>query len=276
MTTTWRDATGMVAIAVMTPIGKTLNSLFTVKSASAVIPTACPAPVLVLCQITRETHIAMTATTRCLATGMAVTAAPPPTTWRPNTATIAYVWTPTTLALDVSINTWEMDFVMMQTTAPHAITTMATAARTDTMASSGTVKNAHARILQLTLLQKNVKGSAARINTRVTNTAMMITTTAAAAGTPVTVARTMAMLSNSSTVTNVNVWTLITRNPLALSRLTWAIPSATIQTTRLLATGTEATAAGIPKTRTRARLNSIIAQSVRNVLFVRFSAMLQR
>jgi len=52
----------------------------------------------------------MTATTKPLADGTVVTAV---VTLIPNTATIAYAWTPTTRALDASAHTMAMDSVMM-------------------------------------------------------------------------------------------------------------------------------------------------------------------
>lgn len=130
----------------------------------------------------------MTATTKPLADGMVVTAV---VTLIPDTATIAYARTPPTRALDVSPHTKTMDSVMMRITTSNAVGTVATAATTDTVASSGTVQNATARIPQPTL--QNAEASAAQANTRVTYTAMMITTTVAAAGTAVTVVARLAM-----------------------------------------------------------------------------------
>lgn len=132
----------------------------------------------------------MTPTTKTLADGTVVTAV---VTLIPNTATIAYAWTPTTRALDVSAHTMTMDSVMMRITTRHAIGTVAIAALAETVASSGTVKNAPARIPQPTGLRKSAKGRAAQAHTRVTNTAMMITTTVAAAGTAATVVAKLAM-----------------------------------------------------------------------------------
>jgi hypothetical protein len=191
-TTTSRDAAGMAVIAVTSTaiIGNTRISLCTAKTASAVTPRAHPSTVVVLWNNITETATVMTPTTKTLADGTVVTAV---VTLIPNTATIAYAWTPTTRALDVSAHTMTMDSVMMRITTRHAAGTMATAATTDTVASSGTVTSASARIPHPTLLQRSAKGRAAQINTRATNTAMMITTTVAAAGTAATVVAKLAM-----------------------------------------------------------------------------------
>jgi len=187
-------------------------------------------------------------------------------TFLPYTATIVYVWTPTTRALDVFGHTITMDSVMMRITTRNVVGTVATAAPApDTVASTGTVKNAGATIPLPTLMQRVAKGLAAQVNTRVTYTAMMITTTAAAAGTAVTVVAKLALRSNSSTVSNARVWMLVLRHPIALLRDSGAMASATMTTTSDLVTGTTATAAVTTKA---PRISSTFAKSAKNIIVV--------
>jgi len=194
--TTTKNATGTVVIAVQTA-RVYLISLFTATNANAVIPRAKRAHVLVLRTNTRGTRFVTTLTTTSLATGMVATAAKKDKcTSKQNTARSADAWTPHTRVLIVSANALVMDSAMMRTTISFAPTTVATAARTYRMVSSGTALSASASIPYSTLQAKTARARAAQLHTRKTASAMTIITTAAVAGTAVTAVHYLAIRSN--------------------------------------------------------------------------------